>query len=53
MQSYVYCEYTFLFIAEKLHVQFLKRVLTRSGPEHVLLLVKKDKNGDEKGKRNQ
>lgn len=45
--SYVYCESVFLFRAEKLHEQFLERVF--SGPE---VLVKRDKNGDEKGKRN-
>lgn len=45
----VYCEYIFLFRAEKLHVQFLERVLTLSGPK---LLVKRDKTGDEKIKSN-
>lgn len=46
--SHVYCEYIFLFRAEKLLVQFLERVLTLSGPK---LLVKRDKNGDEKNQK--
>lgn len=40
MQSYVYCEYTFLFIDEKLDVRFLRRGLTLSGLKHLLLMVK-------------
>lgn len=47
----VHSEYAFLFIAEKLHAQFLKRVITLSGLKHLLLMVEKDKNGGEKCNR--
>lgn len=47
--SHVYCEYIFLFRAEKLYIEFLNRVLTLFGPK---MLVKRDKNEDENSKRN-
>lgn len=40
MQSYVYCEYTFHFIDEKLDVRVLRRGFTLSGPKHLLLSIK-------------